>query len=101
MIRPARRQSAMAERSERLQPLVVETRRGVQQFQRIREVLARLELTDGLTATQLIIETASRLVDLADADSRRLLPGADLTPRLIFFGDFVTFFFCAMASLYL
>jgi uncharacterized protein (DUF58 family) len=57
----ARRQSAMAERSERLQPLVVETRRGVQQFQRIREVLARLELTDGLTAAQLIIETASRL----------------------------------------
>ncbi len=57
----ARQQRAMAERSERLQPLVVETRRGVQQFQRIREVLARLELTDGLTAAQLILETASRL----------------------------------------
>src|SRR5579871_1552928 len=57
----ARQQSAMAERSERLQPVVVETRRGVQQFQRIREVLARLELTDGLTAAQLILETASRL----------------------------------------
>jgi uncharacterized protein (DUF58 family) len=56
----ARRQSAMAERSERLQPLVVETRRGVQQFQRIREVLARLELTDGFTAAELILETASR-----------------------------------------
>ena len=57
----ARQQTAMAERSERLQPLVIETRRGVQQFQRIREVLARLELTDGLTAAELIVETASRL----------------------------------------
>jgi uncharacterized protein (DUF58 family) len=57
----ARQQSGMAERSERLQPLIVETRRGVQQFQRIREVLARLELTDGLTAAELILETASRL----------------------------------------
>jgi uncharacterized protein (DUF58 family) len=57
----ARQQSAMAERSERLQPLIVETRRGVQQFQRIREVLARLELSDGLTAAELIVETASRL----------------------------------------
>jgi uncharacterized protein (DUF58 family) len=57
----ARQQGAMAETSERLQPLIVETRRGVQQFQRIREVLARVELTDGLTAPQLILETASRL----------------------------------------
>src|SRR5205823_3339540 len=36
----ARQQGAMAEQSDRLQPLVVETRRGVHQFQRIREVLA-------------------------------------------------------------
>jgi uncharacterized protein (DUF58 family) len=57
----ARQQSAMAERSERLQPLIIETRRGVQQFHRIRELLARLELTDGLTAAELITETASRL----------------------------------------
>jgi hypothetical protein len=33
----------------------------VQQFQRILEALARQELTDGLTAAQLIAETASRL----------------------------------------
>jgi uncharacterized protein (DUF58 family) len=57
----ARQQSAMAERSDRLQPLIIETRRGIQQFQRIRELLARLELTDGLTAAELIMETASRL----------------------------------------
>jgi uncharacterized protein (DUF58 family) len=57
----AHEQSAMADKSERLQPLIVETRRGVQQFQRILETLARLELTDGLTSAQLIMETASRL----------------------------------------
>ncbi len=60
--RQAALQSAsMAEESERLQPLVVETRRGVEQFQRIRETLARVELTDGLTLAQLVVETASRL----------------------------------------
>lgn len=57
----AHEQSAMAERSDRLQPLVIETRRGAQQFQRILELLARLELTDGLTAGQLLVETANRL----------------------------------------
>jgi uncharacterized protein (DUF58 family) len=51
----------MAEQNDRLQPLIVQTGRGVQQFQQIREVLARLELTDGLSAAQLVVETASRL----------------------------------------
>ncbi len=51
----------MRERSDRLQPLQIETRRGVEQFQRIREILARLELTDGMTGAQLIVETAGRL----------------------------------------
>jgi uncharacterized protein (DUF58 family) len=57
----ARQQSAMAEDSDRLRPLIVQTGRGGQQFQQIREVLARLEITDGLSAAQLIMETASRL----------------------------------------
>src|SRR5262249_44789677 len=57
----ALRSASMAEESDRLQPLVVETRRGVEQFQRIRETLARVELTDGLTVAQLVVETASRL----------------------------------------
>jgi uncharacterized repeat protein (TIGR01451 family) len=57
----AREAEAMRERSERLQPLVVETRRGVEQFQRIRETLARVELTDGMTFAQLILETTGRL----------------------------------------
>lgn len=53
--------AAMQEHSDRLQPLLVETRRGVEQFQRIREMLARVELTDGLTFPQLVQETAGRL----------------------------------------
>jgi uncharacterized protein (DUF58 family) len=40
---------------------VVETRRGAEQLQRILQTLARVELTDGLTLAQLIVETASRL----------------------------------------
>ncbi|HVC92767.1 MAG TPA: DUF58 domain-containing protein [Pirellulales bacterium] len=51
----------MRERSDRLQPVVVPTRRGHEQFQRILETLARVELTDGLTFDQLVLETVSRL----------------------------------------
>jgi hypothetical protein len=51
----------MRDDSDRLQPIVVETRRGVEQFQRIQETLARVELTDGLTLPQLIVEAGGRL----------------------------------------
>lgn len=47
--------------STRLKPVVMETRRGPEQFQQIREQLARLELTDGLSFPELIAETASRI----------------------------------------
>src|SRR5919108_190866 len=57
---PDRAAEEVAE-SERLAPLVVETRRGAEQLQRIREVLARAELTDGLNFAQLVVETAHRL----------------------------------------
>jgi uncharacterized repeat protein (TIGR01451 family) len=57
----ARRAAGMLERSDRLQPLVVETRRGPEQLLRILETLARVELTDGLSFSQLIAETADRL----------------------------------------
>jgi uncharacterized protein (DUF58 family) len=57
----AKRAASMAEASDRLQPLVVETRRGAEQLMRILEMLARAELTDGLTVSQLVAETASRL----------------------------------------
>jgi uncharacterized protein (DUF58 family) len=49
------------ERSHRLQPLVVETQRGASQLDRILSTLARLELTDGFTLSELLAETNSRL----------------------------------------
>ena len=57
----ARRAASMLPRSERLQPLVVETRRGAEQLMRIMETLARVELTDGLTFAELASETTSRM----------------------------------------
>ena len=57
----ARKTAAMSEESERLQPLLVPTRRGVEQLQHIRETLARVELTDGLTFAELLTESISRL----------------------------------------
>jgi len=47
--------------NDRLAPVVVPTRRGPEQFMRILETLARLELTDGLTLPQLFVEAESRL----------------------------------------
>lgn len=57
----ARKAASMAETSDRLRPVVVETRRGPDQVMRIFETLARIELTDGLNLAQLIGETASRM----------------------------------------
>jgi uncharacterized protein (DUF58 family) len=57
----ARSAASMADKSERLQPLIVPTRRGADQFIQILETLARVELTDGLSLPQLIGETASRM----------------------------------------
>ncbi len=57
----ARQVGGMKETSERLQPIVVETRRGVEQLQRIRETLARVELTDGMSFSGLVLETSGRL----------------------------------------
>lgn len=51
----------MDDSSDRLRPVIVETQRGYEQFQRIRESLARLELTDGLSFAELLMETTSRL----------------------------------------
>lgn len=57
----ARREGEADETSDRLRPVVVETRRGIEQFQQIREALARLEFTDGLTFAGLVIEVTPRL----------------------------------------
>jgi uncharacterized protein (DUF58 family) len=76
----ARENKAMRERSDLLEPLVIETRRGVEQFQRIRETLARVELTDGLASGQLLVETASRLP--RDAAVVALLPAVPVETAL-------------------
>ncbi len=57
----ARQAASMRETDDRLEPVVVPTQRGVEQFMRILESLARLELTDGLDLPGLIAETQSRL----------------------------------------
>jgi uncharacterized protein (DUF58 family) len=57
----AQKDAAMKDDSDRLQPLIVPTRRGVEQQKRIMETLARVELTDGLTFSQLVAEASSRL----------------------------------------
>ncbi len=59
--RAARTSASMSERSDRLEPLVVPTRRGPEQFQRIIEILARLEMTDGLSFAELVTEVSWRL----------------------------------------
>jgi uncharacterized repeat protein (TIGR01451 family) len=75
-----RQKVAMKETSERLTPLVVENRRDVEGFQRIRETLARVELTDGLTFAELVLETASRLP--RDATVVALLPAVAVETAL-------------------
>lgn len=51
----------LSENTDRVRPVVVETRRGFDQFQKIREALARLELSDALDFAQLCLEVAPRI----------------------------------------
>jgi uncharacterized protein (DUF58 family) len=67
----------MQDKSDRLRPVVVETRRGPEQLLRILETLARMELTDGLTFPQLVSEATSRLP--RDATVVAILP--DVSPE--------------------
>ena len=53
--------AATRERDDRLRPIIVPSRRGAESFASIREVLARVELTDGLTFDELLIEAEPRL----------------------------------------
>ena len=57
----ARGRYELLEGSDRIRPVVVETRRGFDQFQKIREALARLELSNGMTFGRLALEMASRV----------------------------------------
>jgi uncharacterized protein (DUF58 family) len=60
--RTAAQQSAgLSATSDRLRPVEVRTARGPEQFGRVLETLARLELSDGLSFAQLVTEVASRL----------------------------------------
>src|SRR5262249_18994476 len=83
---PASRKAARAIAAEqgesrRLEALVVETRRGAEQLQRLRETLARAELTDGLTFAQLVIETTHRLP--RDATVLAVLPAVSLESAIM------------------
>jgi uncharacterized protein (DUF58 family) len=72
----ARENVGMRDKNDRLQPVVVETRRGADQFMRIQEALARVELTDGLSFAQLVLETSSRMP--RDASIIAVLPHVSL-----------------------
>jgi uncharacterized protein (DUF58 family) len=51
----------MKAESDRLRPMVIEARTGPEQFSEIHRALARLERTDGLKFSDLLMETQSRL----------------------------------------
>jgi uncharacterized protein (DUF58 family) len=57
----ARDRFELREENDRLRPVVVETRRGFDQFQKVRESLARLELTDAFEFPRLALEMAPRM----------------------------------------
>jgi uncharacterized protein (DUF58 family) len=76
----ALRAPAMIDESTRLQPQVVPTRRGVEQFQLIRETLGRVELSDGLSFAQLVLEATDRLP--RDATVLAILPDVSVETAL-------------------
>ena len=59
--RDAQNRATSIRPNERLQPVMVPTRKGAEQLQRILENLARLEPTDGLNFAQLVEETAPKI----------------------------------------
>jgi len=72
----ARDRFELIEQSDRLQPVEVQTRRGFDQFQKVREALARLEQTDGFDFARLALEMAPRLP--RDATIIAILPSVPL-----------------------
>ncbi len=59
--RATHERAAMLENDDRLRPLIVPAGRGPESFTRIHEVMARVELSDGLTFDRLLIEAEHRL----------------------------------------
>jgi len=53
--------ASLEKKNDRLTPLVVQTRRGAEQLGRVLEMLARVELSDGLPFPRLLLEAAGRL----------------------------------------
>jgi Protein of unknown function DUF58 len=72
----ARREGEADEESDRLRPVVVPTRRGIEQFQQVREALARLDFTDGLSFARMVLEVTPRLP--RDATVIAILPGVPI-----------------------
>ena len=67
--------ASMQDRSERLEPVIVPTNRGLATRTRIVDSLARVELTDGLELPSLILESAARMP--RDASVVVILPRAN------------------------
>ena len=57
----ARQAGAMMDENDRLHPLQVPTQRSSEQFYRIQELLARVEISDGLEFAPLLLEAQSRV----------------------------------------
>jgi uncharacterized repeat protein (TIGR01451 family) len=70
--------AAMREDDDRLRPLIVAHGRGPEAFARIRETLARVELSDGLTFDRLLIEAEPRL----PRDATIVAVLANVTPEM-------------------
>jgi uncharacterized repeat protein (TIGR01451 family) len=73
-----RRLAAMREDDDRLRPLIVPHGRGPEAFARIRETMARVELSDGLTFDRLLIEAEPRL----PRDATVVAVLAEVTPEM-------------------
>jgi uncharacterized repeat protein (TIGR01451 family) len=73
-----RRLAAMREDDDRLRPLIVPHGRGPEAFARIREAMARVELSDGLTFDRLLIEAEPRL----PRDATVVAVLAEVTPEM-------------------
>jgi hypothetical protein len=76
-----REASSQTAENERRQPLLVPAGRGADQFQRIRELLARAEVNDGLTFAEFVLEVTPRLP--RDATVLALLPAVPVESALV------------------
>jgi hypothetical protein len=76
----SRQQTRMEESSSRLEPVVIPTRRGAEQLNRVMETLARVELSDGLDLGSLLADTSGRVP--ADATIIAIVCGVTIETAL-------------------